>query len=344
MKNKSHIIRLFGFLLGLGILSYTIHSFGGVQEVLNNLWRVGWLYIPLILTSFTWMLLYTEAWRQLLKDSARIPYLTLLRIKLSGEGVNFMTPLGFIAGDPIRIAMLEKYTDRESRLRSVVIDRTMHSFAAQVFNLCGVFLIFTQRIEFPLSISVALIVIYVLLCALFLSFLISMSTGRGFGPLEAPLRFLKIAYRFPHLHEKLEQLKTDLAFYKERSKRPFYICFALHFLGRILGAIEIMWALYAFEGQVNLLFSWILVTLSSFVAIVGGFIPGALGLLEGLYANFVVLYGFHPQMGLSIQIVRRLRVLFWIGVGILVLDYQQIFNFFNKFRGKADSNESEIKN
>lgn len=352
MKKTSYLIKLIGLSIGLLVFVYTIHSFGGFQAVLTNLIQIKYYYVLIIVNSLIWMLLYTEGWHQLFTGiKHKIRYFSLLKIKMSGEGVNFMTPLGFMAGDPVRILLLRKFIGPEARMRSVVIDRVTHSLSAQFFCLIGILLIFTQDIDFPIWLHIFLLAIYFFLSLLFSSLIFSMISGRGFGIFENVIRLIGFILKKIHirhinklvnnLNNHLTDLRNNLEYYKDHPKHPFFISFVFHFLGRLLGAVEILIIFYCFEGHANFIFSYILATLTSFFSVVFGFIPGALGVLESLYANFFLLYGFRPEVGLSIQIVRRLRVLFWIGVGILILDYSEIADFFKKFRKRKSAQNQE---
>lgn len=341
MKKEAHILRFLALIIGIGIFIFTVKHFGGIEPVLKNLKDLKYFYALVILNSFLWMLSYTKAWKTLFDSlSEKIHYFHLLKVKLSGEGVNSMTPLGFIAGDPVRILLLKRYVGDESRLRAVVIDRALHSLSAQVFCLMGVLLIFTQKINFPLWLHVILLIVYLFLFTVLMSLIFTMVTGRGFGVFDGLIHLLKIQTKFPKVYAKLTELKSSLEYYKDRSKLPFFLAFVWHFCGRILGAVELMIVFYCLQGEVHFAFIIILTALTSFFSIAFAFIPGALGIVEALYAKFSLLYGFQPELGLTIQIVRRMRVLFWIGIGIVVLDYHEIARFFRKIRGKEDPSQS----
>ncbi|MCP5463579.1 MAG: flippase-like domain-containing protein [Deltaproteobacteria bacterium] len=332
-KGLSNLLRLISLIIGLGLFVVSIQKFGGFSVVLHKLGEVRGFYLWVIANSFLWMLFYTRAWQQLFRGvRPRVPFRGLLKIKLSGEGVNFMTPLGFMVGDPVRILLLRKLVGPDSRLRSVVIDRTLHSLAANVFNLVGLALLLTQPIEFPAWLHIIMVLIYIFLCTVMGSLLISMVSGKGYGVLEPFVRLLIRWKRFPQPGQKLIELREHLEFYKDRSKIPVWLAFLYHFVGRVLGGVEIMIILYCFTGRWELVFCLILIALTSFFTVVFGWIPGALGVVEALYANFSVLYGFDGEIGLSVQIVRRLRVLFWMAVGILVMDFAQVADYIKKIK------------
>jgi len=331
MNKRIYIYKAIGLLIGLAIFAYTIEKFGGLELVFNKLKYMKYYYVLIVINSFCWMLFYTEAWRFLFGEvKKKIKFVSLLRVKLSGEAINLMTPLGFIAGDPIRVLLIRKIVGSDARLRTVVVDRALHSIAAQVFNLIAICVLFTQSINFPLWLNIFLVSLYTFLCFILISLVVSMLSGKGFGFLEPIFKFINFSKRLPKVNNKLLELKEDLLYYRDRSKKPIFQALGLHFLGRILGAIEILIALYCFEGHVNLVFAVILTALTSFFTFSFGFIPGALGVLETLYASFFHLYGYDPDVGITIQIVRRLRVLFWIAVGILVIEFDEIIRYFKK--------------
>lgn len=331
MKKETLLLRTIALLMGAGIFIYTIHRFGGVGPVLSNLLRIKYFYLLLILNSFVWIAFNTEAWKKLFDSlNEKISFLPLLKIKLSGEAINFMTPLGFMAGDPIRVLLLKRFVGPEARLRSVVIDRSLHSLTAQVFCLTGVLFIFTQDIAFPLWLTMIIVTIYLVMSTVLFSIIYCMVTGRGFGMIERVIHFLKIEKRFPKIHHHLNELREHLGYYQNHPRKAFFLAFLWHLAGRILGACEIMIILYCLSGQWHFVFSFILISFSSFFSVTFGFIPGALGVAEVLYAQFAILYGYQPETGLTIQIVRRFRVLFWILIGTLVIDYHEIAHFFKK--------------
>lgn len=333
MKKKfySYLYRTLGFALGFILFYIAVENFGGFQAILPRLKDLGWGYLFVMLSSVIWMFFYTEAWHQFFVGlKHQIRFLPLLKVKLCGEAVNFMTPAGFLLGDSVRVLLLKKYVGPDAHLRSVVIDRTMHSLAAQVFCFFGLCFIFVEDVAFPVWIHLILLSLYFFLSFFLGSFIIQMLTGNGLGFFEKVFRFVKLEKRLPKVNARIEELKDDLHYYKDKPKAPFLYSFFLHFGGRALGAVEIGTAYYFFTGKVEIIFPIILASITSFVQFAGGFIPGALGFLEALYGSFFTLYGFQPEVGVSIQLIRRLRVFFWIFVGLLILDFAEVFGHLKK--------------
>lgn len=336
--------RILSFLAGLAIFYYSIQYFGGFHVVLAELLKLPLqAYVFVIGNSLLWTLSYTKAWKYLMTEqSGRIRFFSLFKVKASGEAVNLMTPAGFIVGDPVRVLLLKKYVGGEhARLRSVVVDRALHSLAAQFFCFLGLLLIFTQDVDFPIWLNCLLLGIYLVAFLGIGSLILNMLNGRGLGFFEPLFRQFKIERRLPGFYDKIETLRRELLFYVDKPKLPFLFSFLYHFAGRVLGAVELSVALYYLVGDFSWIFSIILTALTSFVSVIGGFIPGAMGFLEILYASFAKLYGYDPAMGLTIQIVRRLRIFFWIAVGILILDYGEITEYMREVKEKRKERNRE---
>lgn len=321
MKPENLIFKVITLFIGLGLFLYTVDTLGGMGIIVRQLGLVGSGYFWIVANSFLWTFFYALAWKQFFVGVPHtLRYRDLLKIKISGEAVNYMTPLGFVAGDPIRVFLLKHFMGPEARLRSVVVDRCMHSLSAQFFCLVGLGMLFFEKITFPLWLHALLLAIYLIVFCFLASLTVSMLTGHGFGFFDPLFRYLFVSRRFPKITDQLDRLRENLGYYKDKPKRVFWYAFFLHFVGRVLGAVEVMIVFYYFEGKLAFSFAMILTTLMSFFSVVFGFIPGAVGVLETLYAEFSKLYGYRPEMGLTIQIVRRLRVFFWIFLGILLTD------------------------
>jgi uncharacterized protein (TIRG00374 family) len=336
-KTSLHLWRFAALLAGLAITYYTIASFGGFAAIWDELKRLSpWTYAWVLANSVLWTLSYTKGWQLLMHDEKhRIRFLGLFKVKVSGEAVNFLTPAGFIVGDPVRIMLLKKYFGPAARMRSVVVDRALHSLSAQFYCLLAFLLVFTQDVPFPRWMSVSLIAIYFAVFLAVGSFIWTMVSGKGFGRFGKFFRRIRMHERFPRIEAKMVELRRELEVYAGESKTPFVFSFFCHFFGRALGAVEIAVIFYGLTGRFEWVFCAILTALTSFVAVVGGFVPGSAGFLEALYAAFAKLYGFEPAMGITIQLVRRLRVLFWIAAGMLVADYAEINDEIAALRHKS---------
>lgn len=329
-------MRGLGFAFGAALFYFSVSAFGGFAKVLEYLKLLRWGYVVVVANAFVGVMLFTRAWYLYLGEHHHhLSYWRLLKVRMCGEAVNFMTPLGFAAGDPVRLMLLRKYLGVSSHLRSVVIDRVMHLLAAYLFCVVGAALILIEPVVFPRWLAIGLVAFYGSVFFIIGFLVLDLLRGKGLGFFDHLLKHLTFLKRFPKIEAFIAELREDLAYYADKPKGPFIESFITHFVGRSLGAIEIALILYFLSGQIALSFAFMLGSLTSFFGVAFGFIPGALGVLETVYAQFFLMNGFSPELGISIQVVRRLRVFFWIALGAFILDYQEILAHWRQKKVKT---------
>jgi uncharacterized membrane protein YbhN (UPF0104 family) len=333
MKNSfRQLPRVIGLVLGVGLFIFTIRKLGGFAQIAHALAQVGVVALAgIVINSLLWMLGYSRAWQAVFASlSQKVRFWPLFKIKLSGEGVNVMTPLGFLAGDSVRVLLLEKISVPEGRVHSVMVDRWMHSVAAQIVCILGLLFLVREPVDFPFWLSVSLLAFYVTLVVGFFLLWILLKRGLSFERLsQMLLKRMKASWR-PKLDNFFQTLEVDFEYFSSHRWRDMVAPLLWHVLGRLLGVTEIAIGIFALTGRWELKFSLMISTLTSFFSVAFGFIPGALGILEKLYATFFAIYQLDPVVGVTVQLLRRLRGVFWMLVGVMVLDYKIISKSLKK--------------
>lgn len=327
-KILAQLIRVLVLGLAAIFLIYTVKKYGGFAVVGGYLRDLGGFSVLVLINSLGWMVFYTRAWSRLFVDFAgRVPFLPLLRVKIAGEAVNLATPAGFAGGDPVRMLLLRGSFGAANRLRSVVVDRVMHIFATFIFCVLGTSLLFFQPVILPSWLfwtGVGGLAFYIVMTILAGYLLLRLLRGGGLGFVDVILHRTGLGQRFPKIGIFIETLRSDLQPYQGRPRAPMIEAFTWHFAGRILGAVENMIIMYALLGEVHFLLAIILASFTSFFLLVFGFVPGGIGVIEEMYAAFFRVFGADPAIGFSAQVIRRLRAVFWVMVGIFLIDLREL--------------------
>jgi uncharacterized protein (TIRG00374 family) len=333
-------MRLAALAAGGLIFIFTVNKLGGFPMVMRNLAAVGgWAYAAVLFNSWLWVFFYTNAWRVLIQLTHAVRFGPLHRIKICGEAINFMTPLGFVGGDPVRVILLQRYLTGKSHLSSVVIDRLLQIMSAQLFCFLGLVLALFIDVGIPSWMIFVFMIFYLTLFSFLSWFLFSLFRGKGQSVFDAIFESFNMRQYMPGVVAYVEALRVDLALYSGHPTGPFLRAFLWHFSGRILGAVEITVIIHALDGRWLLGMAIVLTSLTSLAATVFGVIPGALGAMEAFYAKFFELNGLSPEIGLSVQIVRRMRTAFWILLGMLLIDVGQVRDAIKKSRRKPIASE-----
>ncbi len=88
-------------------------------------------------------------------------------------------------------------------------------------------------------------------------------------------------------------------------------------VGRVLGNVEIYLIAYLMDIPLTWVDTFALGTLTVITYTLFVFIPSAVGVLEASFVGYFALMGYDPAHGLSLELVRRMNNLFWIGLGTL---------------------------
>jgi uncharacterized membrane protein YbhN (UPF0104 family) len=149
--------------------------------------------------------------------------------------------------------------------------------------------------------------------------------------LLALCRWLPLQKISPATKGKIEEMNRHLRnFYRER-KGDFYQALLVHFLAAGLSVTEIYVIGRSLQPDFRPLFALLLAAVSPLVRLLFSFLPGAFGALEGVFTFLASVFLGQPAaaVGLVIALVRRLRALFWIIVGLVFTG-----NPFKMFLGK----------
>ena len=94
---------------------------------------------------------------------------------------------------------------------------------------------------------------------------------------------------------------------------------SLEYLARLINCCEIMLIIYALGHHASYIDALIILALSSLFANIMFFSPMQLGTREGgLFLAFKTV-GLVPSLSVSVSLITRIRELFWIMIGILIM-------------------------
>ncbi len=203
-------------------------------------------------------------------------------------------------------------------LASVVTAKTAMTIAQVVFILLGVLLAF-----WLIGTSEDYLLATVFSVGLLVFGLVLFVSVQRYGLAMGFLRLLELCHlRLKFLERRRQQLmeldQTIREFYTSH-RRTFYVALGTFFLAWLTETLEVYAILYYLGAEVDVLSSISIAALT--ILIKGGtfFIPGSLGAQEGGYVLLLLSYGYTDVTGITFALVRRLREILWILVGLLCL-------------------------
>ena len=317
-------------LLGAAVLvGLVIHI--GPDALVQELHHLGFNVVWVLLASVVVYVLDAFGWRATLgRHAARIRFGRLFLTRMAGEAVNFTTPAAYLGGEPMKAYMLSRHgVPLIDGLASVVTAKTMMTLAQVLFILLGIGLgarLLNRSEDFLLTGALGLLLLGFGIGL----FIVIQRRGLFVGTLRL-LERLKL--NIPWLKKREHRLR-DLddaiwAFYA-RDRRGFFLSFLFFFAGWVAGALEVYLILYFLGLPVDVLTALSMEALAVFVKGGTAFIPGSVGGQEVGTVLLFVAFGFTQASGITFAILRRIREVFWIAVGLLALAAQ------NRLPAEAD--------
>ncbi|MEG1903426.1 MAG: lysylphosphatidylglycerol synthase transmembrane domain-containing protein [Bacteroidales bacterium] len=282
-SNKTTLWRNIAFIFGISALLFMVYKIG-MDVIWDNVKQTGWWFVGII---SVWALVYlinTLAWYVIIReDSAeKVPFRKVFKFTVSGYALNYVTPMGLAGGEPYRIMELKRYMSTEKATANVILYAMMHVCSHFFFWLTGAVLI-AWLVPVSVKVSVALTCMVVGCIVLIVLF----------------------DNQIKSLHGK--------------RIRTFYTSLGLEYTARLVNCLEILMIVTALGQEASYVDALIIVALSSLFANILFFSPMQLGTREGgLYLAFKTL-GIVPGISISVSFITRIRELFWIMIGILLM-------------------------
>jgi uncharacterized protein (TIRG00374 family) len=297
----------------------------GPRRILEAAAGLGPLALLIILLPSVLMYaLETFGWRLTLgRNAAAVTFWRLCAVRTAGEVVNMTTPAAYVGGEPLKAYLLQRSGVRlVEGLASVVTAKTTMTIAQIAFMVLGIGLAFrtlgasgTSGGSSNGTVLAAGVGVGFLL-AFTAAFLLVQHRGLFTGLLSL-LRRLKIRIAYlEHREQRLQDLDRTIVNFYTLDRRGFLLSIGFCFLGWLAEALEVYVMLSCLGGPADPLTAISIGALSVFIK--GGtfFIPGSVGAQEAGNLLLLMAFGYSDVTGLTFALLRRLRELVWIGIGL----------------------------
>jgi glycosyltransferase 2 family protein len=312
------LVRALFLLCGIGLLAVVLTQID-LARVKAYLHEMGWAFPLIFLPYGVVYLCDTLGWRLVFGPSLAIPFHTLFFTRMGGEAINNITPFAYLGGEPLKAYMLTRFQIPMVRgMAASIIAKLLISIAQLLFVILGSvfamsYLMARPDILWPLvGVTIG--------AGMFLAGLAySLKTGL-FSLLYRLLDRWKLTSSFlERWREHLRQIDETIARFYQHYPFRLLSSLGIHFVGWTLGAFEVFAIFYAVDLPISFAQAVAIEALASVIKALAFFIPGSLGAQEGGNVLIFALFGFSSSLGFTFSLVRRMRELLWITLGLLVL-------------------------
>lgn len=308
---KFEILLLTAGLLTLALLIKHLDAATAAAAAL----AVGWGFVPIIGQELGAHILNTLGWKLSFRPetSEELPFLSLLQMRIAGDGLNYLTPSATLAGEIAKTTMLDKRHALEERVSSVAVSKITQLAAMVLCSLFAIATVFSCGVNMGGMKRQLIGGGWLLLGLLTLIAFIEIRAGR-----EANAAAKNTAAHKKTLLEKFKAvdlaMRTFLRAYPARTMLS-----TLAFLGAyIWGALEAFMICYFLGEPVAPVTALLIEMLSVLMDGIFFAVPAKTGTQEATKTAIFSALGLNPATGFAFGITRHIREITWAGFGLLL--------------------------
>lgn len=342
---KQRVTNLF-FVIGVVTVVVMFFSFDmSFADLWHRICDAGYWLIPIL---GLWIFIYAMnavSWGMITNNVKekhhRIGLWRTYKLTISGYALNYTTPVAGLGGEPYRIMELSKDIGNQRATSSVILYVMTHILAHFIFWLFGIAIFVVLALTGFAECTTGIAIVTVITTAIIAFGVYAASLGykhglvfkmiKGLGRIPGLGKWsLRILRRHGHTFMNIDE---QIRLLNQQDKRTFYGSLAVEFLSRMVQSFEIFFMLQlADAGADNLgmlyLQSVVILTVTTIMSNLLGFLPMQLGGQEGGIAIGLALLGFMKEPSgaealLCIGVFCRVREIFWIIVGLVLMKINQ---------------------
>jgi hypothetical protein len=286
----------------------------GASEIAADLVQVGWGLVAVIAIGGARFLVRAIAWQLCIDPPHKLRLVDAFSAAVCGDALGNLTPLGPIVGEPAKAAFVRRRVPLGAAAAALAVENLFYTLSAAAMIAAGmVALVFFFRVPKAVqSISEAAVAATLSLFAIALWLLWK----------QPPLlsRALGATPRLERHASRVRALEMQVYSFALRSGARVPLVVAAEVGFHALGVAEVYVTLYLLgNAHPGLLTCFILETANRLIQVVFKVVPLRLGVDEAATAWFTRILGLGPTTGVALAIVRKVRMLFWTGIGALLM-------------------------
>lgn len=321
----SHIIVA---LVGVALLIFTVQRVGGWPAVVSGIASVGWWFILVIFLGAARMACRARAWVVCAKQTGtrnrepgagRLSFNHAFAAVLAGDAAGNLTPLGVLASEPTKILLSRTRISTVSSIASVAIENAFYIGSVGIVLLAGTW-IFLQRADVPAGLEQISEAILVVVAITGVIGIWAARTRPAVLSRLAPL-VTKLAGRSDAPADAVREVESRIYGVLQWPATRILHVASWEALFHVLAVAEVWMVLRLLPGggQITLVDAFLLESAGRFVTIAFKFVPYRLGIDEMGSGAVAQVLGLPPATGVTLALVRRLRILVINAFGVVRL-------------------------
>jgi hypothetical protein len=304
---------------GVALFAWLVYR-AGLDQIWAGLRAVGWGLAIIIAIAGGRFALRALAWSLCLEPPHRLRWTTAFGAVIAGDTLGNATPLGPIVGEPAKAALVREQIPLRAAFTALAVENVLYSLSVAAMIAAGTIALLLYvdvvpqvRVAGEIAIAVIFVVYVAVVWALWRQPLL----------LSRMLRGAACVFSSPALQgriAKVEALERDVYSFAARRRGVMLPLALIELAFHALGVLEIHITMTLLLGAAPpLLSSFILETVNRLITVLFKFVPTQVGVNHAATAYTTQILGFGAGPGITLAIVRSVRVLFWTLPGTVLL-------------------------
>ncbi|MBI2026247.1 MAG: flippase-like domain-containing protein [Deltaproteobacteria bacterium] len=278
-----------GFVLFF-YLCYTL----GFKKIGDLIVSFNYRFILIFALCLFWHAVNTLSWWLIIPPNKGVSYPKAYFVKMYTDALNIILPLFNMGGEGYRLMYLKKHFSAKTSLNGIFLDKALHFGSGFIFAFFGWYFLneqvplFAEKKEWVIGAGI---------------FFMGLTFVLGWGPV--------LSKKYKKQIDVEQAIVPNIALWRV----PLALFFRL--VGWLLGSLEIYYVLHSLGHPVVYEMAYFITSFLVFLGLLSLIIPTNWGILEG---SMVVLFsklGLIPSVGLSLALIRRMRLLIFSVCGLI---------------------------
>ncbi len=305
-RGRRRALSLAAAALGLALFVYAVRR-AGVAEIVDGIRRVGWGLALIIGLGGARFVVRAQCWKLCLPGATRFTLVHALVAFIAGDAIGSVTPLGLLASEPTKVFLTRHHLATRESVASLTLENLLYSASVIAMIFFGaILLLFTSPLPSPMrrGVIAGLIVAGIAVCLVPVLLRLRV-VGAGLAGLPA---------RLAALGAIADEVRRFSVAQPGRLVQVFLLDLLYHAIAVFEVFVTLEWLMGA-RGP-TLAMAIVFETLNRIVTVVFKFVPFRVGVDEALTGALATLVAVDPASGVALAVVRKVRSLFWAGIGL----------------------------
>lgn len=308
-------------LLGLVLFAYTVQE-TGLRPIAEGLRRVGAGFLLILLLSGLRFWVRARAWTLTTDRPSDLRVRETFAAFVAGDALGNLTPLGLLVSEPVKAAFVRSRVTLLSALSGIAVENLFYSLTVALVIASGTVALLSL---FPVPRGLQVAALAALLGILAIGATGAIVLVRQIKIVSGTLAWLERRNRAPAglvaRLARLRELEDQIYGFAGRHGERLLPILALETSFHALGVAEVWVTLSLLAGSdaPTLLTTFVLESVNRTIMVAFKFVPLRLGVDEAGTEVLTRTLGLTTGIGVTMAIVRKVRMLVWAGVGVGVL-------------------------